>query len=310
MPYANLQDFMVRVRRANPNYEHVVRSSLHGLVGYLSSPGFAPAGVPSRVVAVPAGKRRKYREAMHRLIVDVTPLSYSVVFGAEGPQRRAVRFAHVAQAQWPDVFARTYDTVEALGQSGDAYAQAVVAGAPPALATADSVEQFMIENAGTTGVVMIHLNDTQAGYARAIDGQRTIEHVISVLRVAEMLDMPVMNLAQNQALPPVAPELVPVWNDLRNKRTVVQPHGHMGDGDPAFNLWAERLQNVVVTGYDAEVCVHANIFGAPEHSRSDDRRGIRRLRPLTTVANVISSRAIVVSTGAVIAKPEFGLMNG
>lgn len=58
--------------------------------------------------------------------------------------------------------------------------------------------------------------------------------------------------------------------------------------------FAQGKAAVVVMGFDADICVRANLFGAPDHLPAG---GLAP--PLTSVANVVTSRALLVTGGTI-----------
>jgi hypothetical protein len=99
---------------------------------------------------------------------------------------------------------------------------------------------------------------------------------------------------------------------MPNRTNVKESTGHMGGKQEVFQKFAKDHQNVVVMGFDATVCVEANMFGAPElrsgvvveqgkKPRSEDF-----VAPLTTLTNVVTSRAVLVTDATIYSKVDKG----
>jgi hypothetical protein len=62
-------------------------------------------------------------------------------------------------------------------------------------------------------------------------------------------------------------------------------------------------------GFDGTICVRANLFGSPEYAPpSPPAPGTSSAPPITGLADVVTSRALLVGTG-VINGAEYGLIN-
>jgi hypothetical protein len=60
-------------------------------------------------------------------------------------------------------------------------------------------------------------------------------------------------------------------------------------------------------GFDANICVNANLFGSPEKMPDDSF-----VSPLTSMTNVVTSRAVLVTGGQIVPvnnDAEYGVLN-
>lgn len=72
--------------------------------------------------------------------------------------------------------------------------------------------------------------------------------------------------------------------------------GHMGGHEPEFDLFMSQHDNVIVMGFDADVCVKLNIFGGYEHRKDKSGKQVACM-PIVNYSNVITSRALLVGKG-------------
>jgi hypothetical protein len=85
----------------------------------------------------------------------------------------------------------------------------------------------------------------------------------------------------------------------------------MGAADSSFREFVTAKDNCVVMGFDGTICVHANIFGSPEYLPGKEKKPVP---PLITLTNVITSRAVLVTSGGLYPKDwsqkEYGVLHG
>ena len=75
-----------------------------------------------------------------------------------------------------------------------------------------------------------------------------------------------------------------------------------------YRTFAAAHNNVVVMGFDANICVNANLFGSRETMPDGSF-----IPPLTSMTNVVTSRAVLATTGAIYPfhnQGEYGVLNG
>jgi hypothetical protein len=123
-------------------------------------------------------------------------------------------------------------------------------------------------------------------------GRSTLTHINSVLRVGRVTNCPLFVLTMSNAADVCAP-LVTEYNQFAISTRVYEPATHTTN-DPLFLNFIAAHQNLVVMGFDAGVCVFANVFGCDERNPDNSFR-----TPLLSSANIVMSRAALVSNGNV-----------
>ena len=68
------------------------------------------------------------------------------------------------------------------------------------------------------------------------------------------------------------------------------------------------MHTIVVMGFDSDICVRANMFGSQEYA-ANPVVGMSSLPPLTSQADVVTSRALLVTVGTVNGA-EYGVLSG
>jgi len=134
----------------------------------------------------------------------------------------------------------------------------------------------------------------------------------SVLRVAKRRNVPIYVL--NMSGGPTA------LGEANNYPAALKTQGlvkkqHSGQHAPNFRAWLGGKNNVVVMGFDGTICVDANLFGSddpieqaygvgPSHLYNplgaiEELRNtvVNFARPLVTATNVVTSRALLATTG-------------
>jgi hypothetical protein len=143
------------------------------------------------------------------------------------------------------------------------------------------------------------MEGVQPGFETQVEGTSVISHIESMLRVAREMGHPIRALTQRN-LPLVAP-LDDVVNGYLGYQAINVPDGHMGSSSAAYRAFAAGCDSVVVCGFDADVCVMANIFGAPEREVALQPGGVGPyLKPLVSLCDVVTARSIVVTSNPVI----------
>lgn len=159
-----------------------------------------------------------------------------------------------------------------------------------------TIEEHIITSDYKPGVILIHLGDYRNGMETMIDGYPVVEHIKSVLRVAQKEDGDLCNLHMTQDKN--------ICNELRNDVAafaanrivdISEPERHMGGRHQAFRDFVKNHNYVIVMGFDADICVRANLFGAPEHYGNKHTT----VPPILSMANVVTSRAVLVSKGQI-----------
>ncbi len=275
--YAHLASFTARVNAVNPTFERFTNSALHNLIRILGDPAGTSIQVINALAGIPTAKTLKYKNALYFIVGNypgVSPFHLNLGIFAPGNKTNAAMFTQTAL---PVGYAPGVPTI-----------QKVVA---PSAFLNQTVEQYLIANPGT-GIVLIHLSNFQPNMGDMFESERVVDHMNSVLRVGRDNQADVCVLYQGA--PPVCAALqaeVNGYPPARRTLALVHPY-HMGMRDANFQAFVDNHPDIVVMGSDASVCVRANMFGAPEQLP-----GGGWVLPLVTRANLITSRAVLVTAG-------------
>ncbi len=289
--YQQLVAFTADVRRANPNFERtgLVRSSLRPLINVLNDANGTAIQVQQALQGLAAVKAAKYREAIWYLQATYPGLpAMTIPIGNLG-KTRAARF-----------------TQTALPGNYDPSARPPRRNRPPSAWLNLTIEQWLLTTPGTKGILLIHLSAYQAPMDDRFNDRRVVDHINSVLRVGRLCGCDLLCLYMHGG--PVCPELADAANAYGTSKTdLCIANYHMGGRSPIYRTFAATHNNVVVMGFDANVCVNANLFGSPE--RMPDNSFVP---PLTSLTNVVTSRAVLVTAGQIFPfdnQQEYGVLN-
>lgn len=289
--YANVHAFMAMVRAANPTYERWVRSSLRPLIAVLNANNGTAQQVCTAIAALPADKIARYLDPLYALLADY-------------PGMPANAGAHLALGALNQTEAHLYSQVPLPGNFNPGaalQANRVFAVSNNIIPCGQTVEQYILANANAVSVLLIHLSDRQPGMERLFNGRDTLTHIVSVLRVARLRGCPVCALTMSN-LRDVCNEMAQQYNLFANSTRIYEPAHHTSSHADFINFVTAR-PNLVVMGFDGAICVPANIFG----TNQNDAHG-QLVRPLLTRANIVLSRATIVSNDnlSIIASSSMG----
>jgi hypothetical protein len=277
--YANIQNFQNLVRAANPTFERRKASSLRPLITILESATGTANQVDQALSALAANKVGRYLDALYYLLATYPGLPANAATHLNIGALQKTNAVRYALTPMPHNFTPTGP------QAGRVFVT------PASGFLNQTVEQFILCNHANTGVLLIHLSGTQAGMDLVFNGRTVLKHMNSVLRVARLKGCQLCVLTMN-ASSDVCAELRAEYNQYANRVRVYEPHHHMGSIDANFRNFATAHTHVVVMGFDAGVCVFANVFGSDERMPDNSYRA-----PLATLTNVVMSRATLVSNG-------------
>ncbi|MGH8475526.1 MAG: hypothetical protein ACRER2_07120 [Methylococcales bacterium] len=137
--------------------------------------------------------------------------------------------------------------------------------------------------------------------------RRVVDHMNSVLRIGLLRGCDLLCLFMQGV--PVCNDLAAAANAFGGRKMNVRVSlGHMGGRRIEYRTFATTHDNVVVMGFDANVCVNANLFGSPEQMPDGSF-----IPPLTSMTNVVTSRAVLVTDGVIFPfdnQAEYGVLNG
>ena len=278
--YARLADFRALVTEAHPGFR-LAASSLRPLFETLNDVNGQAAQVVSAINAIPYAKRTRYRQALYFLAATYPALNRHLLFWPAPGRANAALYVRKAMPVPASQELRDYRPI-----------------VPDSALLGKSVEAYLL-NTERVGVIVVHMEGVQPGFDTQVEGTSVISHITSVLRVAREMGHPICALTQRN-LPLVAP-LDGVVNGYLGYQAINVPDGHMGSSAAAYRAFAAACDCVVVCGFDADVCVMANIFGAPEREASlrPGEPGAY-LRPLVSICDVVTARSIVVTGNPVI----------
>jgi len=291
--YTRLADFTQLVTAANPRFR-LAASSLQALFAILNDANGQAAQVVQAINAIPPRKRDRYERALYFLAATYPALARHLLHWPPPGRASVAMFVRKAMpanyAPWPPHYRRVVTDSALLHRTAEAY----------------------LLNTANVGVLVIHMQHVQAGFDTLIEGVKVIDHVVSVLTVARELGAPVAVLTQGGV--PLVDRLEAVVNGYVNRTDILVTTGHMGAKNPAYRQFAEACDSVLVVGFDANVCVFANIFGTMEFHPlplgAPQGTVPNVLEPLITMCDVVTSRAVVVTSNPTISpanhKGEYG----
>ena len=298
-PALHKTEFLRLVRVANPTYNRVKTSSLAPLITVLDSATGNAAQVAAAITNIRAAadatyvnKANKYRQALTYLQRTYpVPLGQWVPLGAS--RARAVRYTQAPMPlnfnpHGPGMYNNVQRVVPASAWEG---------------AVAQSVEDFIYRSIVPVGAVLIHVDAHQGGMDTLIDGVTVLTHMKRVLRAIADRGWGACALHIG-ATPPVLPALQPEFNACPAHPAVNETgHRHMGGAHAAFNNFVTGYATVIMMGFDADVCVRANLFGATEYPVNPlggpPAPNTPALAPVCTQADVVTSRAVLVTPGTI-----------
>lgn len=299
--FAHLDQFTTWVRRCNPGFTKS-RSSLKKLFAELESDDFKPFLANKHIRELSQPKTERYLDALHYLLHRVPEIPYSALNLGGQPKARAARFP---QAALPHGFGNPVAPKDLYRP------RTPVTGAPGTLMTV-SLNEYLLRTGDDLGIVLIHLGTEVEEMKLEVEGKTAAEHVSHALNIAAIRGHPARSLLLKPSEPAVCALLKPAWDRLTDKARIVREHGHMGTKMQAFTDFVTAHGVCVVMGYDATICVHANLFGAAEYSGDTDS-GFRPLTPITALADVVTARTVLMVRGTLHPKTggnEYGPLTG
>ncbi|MCP4109522.1 MAG: hypothetical protein GY749_29035 [Desulfobacteraceae bacterium] len=156
--------------------------------------------------------------------------------------------------------------------------------------------------------MLIHLSGfDDESMTQVYKGRRVVDHINSVLRIGRLCGCDLLCLYMKSN--PVCNELRDSANAFEARKTDLFIHPkHMGGCSFVYRNFANTHNNVVVMGFDANICVNANLFGCPEKMPDESF-----VPPLTSMTNAVTSRAVLVTRGVIYPfghQGEYGVLIG
>lgn len=296
--YAQLNQFMNLVRTANPTYERVASrtfgtigtSSLRPLIAILGDHAGTAIQVANAIGQLPTVKVKRYLTPLYHLLATYPGLPPATADNLNMGALAQSNAALYQQTVMPANFTPTAPNPNNLRFV-----------TPVSAFQNQTIEQYMLINRATTSVLLIHLSGVVGGMQTLFEGRSTIQHIVSSLRVARLLALPVCALTMDANADVCAP-MQGEYAQLPNTTRVFVNDRHTGAHMPQFLNFVTARPNLVVMGFDAGICVFANVFGC-----TDILANGTFSPPLSTLANVVMSRATLVSTTPISSNtPTFG----
>lgn len=320
-PAANFTRFMNLARAADPNLDAALnrmrprRSTLKPLVDLLNEDTCsrmkvrkALLGLADKSGGTYVTKANKYKEAIYYLERTYPGLEPGFRISVKPRQSEAARFVQTAtqpqgQTEWKSWV--NPDTMQAMWSP---YCTNFTAPAPSnAERLGMTVEDYLMQNPQTAVILLIHMQNPQNDRTILWDGWSAEHHMGMVLDVAQKLLIPLCVLKFPGMIgdPDVYPALAGIVNQFPNVVRVSQ-RAHSCVLDQNFtNLLQGGRNTVVVMGFEADICVKANVFGSQQVSEvAVPQGGGPAPAPLPTLvpalvneANVVTSRPMLLNGG-------------
>lgn len=291
--YHQFVAYMADVKRANSHFERIVKSSLRPLNTLLQNPASTAVQVRNAIQALPAAKTAKYRDALWYLMATYpgfNAINLPVGLHGQGTTNTALY------------------TQTALPLNYDPSTRPPRRNRPPSAWQNMSAEQWLLSTGGTIGILLVHLSGFQNAMNNLFNGRRSVDHMNSVLRIGRLVgaDLLCLHMEGNATCPQLS-EAAGAYGG--NKTDLHITPQHMGGRSQVYRNFAANHNHVLVMGFDANICVNANLFGSPEKMPPNNDF----VPPLTSLTNVTSSRALLVSNGVIFPfdnQGEYGVLNG
>ncbi len=287
--YTRLNDFMALVSAANSSYARWVRSSLTPLADLLQKQDCTPQKVNQQIGLLASTrdaqfttKANKYKDALYFLACTYPGIGPVQALPDNCGASVAVMYMKTGLKPTPQANPLFVNPVRPI---------CVNLGVP--------VEEFILRHPDLSlGVLLIHLSNFQAAMNRTYCGWKAVDHMRSVIRTSIHRNLEHCVLYMQG--PPACGPLTEVLQAGRLVDCHEQGRHHSGFFNAYFDAFVARHDALVVMGFDADVCVHANLFGTP------DTMPDGTLPPaVVNKVTVITSRPLLVTTGT-LNKPEYG----
>lgn len=324
-PKSDLDEFIRLLKVANPRFDKVRASSLRPLIAVLKDNAGDQLKVKAALENLTAAKQAKYWEALLYLRFTYKPTIPAMTLpggGATLGKRNAAFFGRNAHlpGQWATDF-KGQAGADALHKKtgADPFNRTSVVDAEIASASNNflgkSLEHYILENPINLGAVLVHMGAHVGELDLQVAGSSHLRHIISTLEALAFVNAPLCILHQKQGPPSGKHITEDVCASLRNavgkvgNVTTVWATGHAGGKDPEFRNFIDAADNIVAMGYDGDVCVGANCFGTHELNEPLAQGGSQTLVvPIINRANIVTSRTVLVSSGAINKVKKWGVI--
>lgn len=300
-PKVTMDEFMRRLRAVNTTIDRGLsasvfgKSSLQGLVALLKTPGCTPLGIYRAIAELPPASVTKYRDGLSYLLSSFPGLN------ATGIQLEDLRSQPITQTQ-AALYARTITPADFNPDNRRGQGVFVK---PPSAFMGMSIVRYLLANPADAGLLLIHLGSADSsGLDEQFNGRTSLEYMTSVLRVARVMGCPVTVLSMAKAGEEhLCPVLLREFMLVPGSRRLVihEPAFHTATNQLAMVNFVRSRPRLIVMGFDATICVFANVFGSEEKMSAHDP-SFRP--PLINYADIIMSRATLACSGPLTAKTQ------
>ena len=303
-PVVNLTEFKLRLRAVNQTIDSGLnakvfgKSSLQPLLAILTKANGTELQVYQAIARLPHDKAQKYRNGLGYLLTTfpgmmVGGITVDDLLKQQIKQTQAVLYR---MTPTPPNFNPTAQGTKVLIQ-------------PQSRWTDGSIVQYLLANAATTNVLLVHLAGVNStGMTETFNGCSTRDYLTSAMRVARVTQCPSAALTvgprgHDALFPAMFAEFMQLPGHSRH--VFHDDLAHVCTNQPAFVNFLQTRPNCVVMGFDGTVCVVANVFGSGE--RVGGQHSAFK-SPVLNFTNVIMSRATLVTSGQLYAQtPTRGL---
>lgn len=300
-PNAILDEFMRRLRAVNATLDRGLsasvfgKSSLQPLVALLKTPGCTPLGIYRAIAALEPASVDKYRDGLSYLLrgfpgLNANGIQLDDLRSQPIPQTQAARYTR-------SITPADFDPDNRRGQG--------IFVKPPSAFMGMSIVKYLLANPADAGLLLIHLGHAgSAGLDVRFNGRTSLEYMTSVLRVARLMGCPIAVLSMaKDGEEHLCPVLLTEFTQVPQTRRLVihEPAFHTGTNQPAMVNFLRSRPRMIVMGFDATICVFANVFGSEERMSPHDPTF---RPPLINFADIIMSRATLACNGPLNAKTQ------
>ncbi|MES2824915.1 MAG: hypothetical protein V4732_15025 [Pseudomonadota bacterium] len=293
-PDVNMLKFRQELKKVNPSIDSGLtnktfgKSSLQPLMAILNNVGGNATEVYKAIAALPTIKADRYKVGLKYLLKTYPGLND---FG--------IKFEDLRLSSTKETKAALYTQTPLPGnfnpENGKGQGQFVK---PTSSLLNMSIVNYILSNPGTTGILLIHLGESNSvGMDQQFSGRTTLQHIQSVTRVARVMGCPICVLSMAKSgQEHLCETLQAEYNQFANnkRRVVHEPKYHTATNQQEMLNFLASRSEIVVMGFDATICVFANVFGSAEPM---SLANAQYRPPLITFANLLMSRATLVTKG-------------
>ncbi|NOQ64080.1 MAG: hypothetical protein GQ582_06170 [Methyloprofundus sp.] len=309
-PKKDLGIFMTKVNKANTHFT-LKRSSLKSLMAILGAQAGTAEQVAAALRAIVMAKQQKYWEALLYLRETYPQLPIIQLQGGSNLKKlNAAKFRRNQNlpTHWNEDFsgregANKLAKKKGFGNDAPFLYEKEIASESNAF-IGKSLEHYIYENKTTVVGVLIHMGSHVPAMDELVEGISHTAHLNSVLGALAKANAPLCVLLQNTQI--VCGELLTAVTAC-NPTTIIEKKGHMGGQQQEFQEHVKD-KTVIMMGFDGDVCVAANSFGSNEILHAEGDRKGRLVVPIINLADIVTSRAVLVTSGTLNKVEKWGVL--